>query len=457
MFVLNQLNANINITCEGKRHLGAAIGSKEFHKAYAEKKIAKWCGEIEQLALFAKTQPQAAYAAFTHGEMHRFTYFLRTIPDMCEYLKPLDDAIDNLLLPAILGTDIISEVDRNLYALPVRMGGLGFPNFAEKAENDFCTSKQITGPLAAIMVTQGTTLPAPEEVAAVRAEANKRNLSLLQNQEEFVISTLDEPTKKSVEQAKEKGASNWISTLPLEDQGFTLNKGEFRDALAIRYNKPLRNLPSKCPCGQQFNLNHALNCKRGGLVIIRHNNIRDFEANLIRQVCNDVETEPPLQPLDGENINGLTGDEARPDLRARGFWRHGQNAYFDVRVTNTNSVSQSNMTAAKIYAKHEKEKKKNYNQRIMQVEHGTFTPLIYSVNGGIGPECEQFHKHLAERIAEKSGEKYTSVITWIRCKLSFLLLRAALMCVRASRPHTTKNETTTTTDYALACRDAHIN
>ena len=84
-------------------------------------------------------------------------------------------------------------------------------------------------------------------------------------------------------------------------------------------------------------------------------------------------------------------------------------------------------------------------------------PLIYYVNGGIGPECEQFHKHLAERIAEKSGEKYTSVITWIRCKLSFLLLRAALMCVRASRPHTTKNETTTTTDYALACRDAHIN
>ena len=80
--------------------------------------------------------------------------------------------------------------------------------------------------------------------------------------------------------------------------------------------------------GQQFNLNHALNCKRGGLVIIRHNNIRDFEANLIRQVCNDVETEPPLQPLDGEIINGLTGEEAWPNLRARGFRRHDQNAYF---------------------------------------------------------------------------------------------------------------------------------
>jgi len=49
--------------------------------------------------------------------------------------------------------------------------------------------------------------------------------------------TLSDPTKRAVEQAKERGASNWLSTLPLEDQGFTLNKGEFRDALAIRYNK----------------------------------------------------------------------------------------------------------------------------------------------------------------------------------------------------------------------------
>ena len=86
--------------------------------------------------------------------------------------------------------------------------------------------------------SQGTILLAPDEVAAVRAEANKRNLGLLQDQEEFVISTLDEQTKKSVEQAKEKGASNWISTLPLEDQGFTLNKGKLRDAVPMRYNKP---------------------------------------------------------------------------------------------------------------------------------------------------------------------------------------------------------------------------
>ena len=408
------------------------------------------------MAEFAKTQPQAAYSAFTHGEIHRFTYFLRTIPNMGEFLEPLDDVINNKLLPAILGTSTISDSDRNLYSLPVRCGGLGIPIFTDRADYDYHTSVQITAPLAAIMVTQGNTLPDPDEVKTARAEVHKQNTNLEKQREEIIMSTTSGSTKKAVDKAKEKGASSWLSTLPLDDQGFTLNKGEFRDALAIRYNKDLRSLPTKCPCGQSFNLNHALNCKRGGLVIIRHNNICDFEANLLRQVCNDVETEPPLQPLEGENIAGLTGDEARPDVRARGFWRHGQNAYFDIRVTNANSDSQANMTAAKVYAKHEAEKKRNYNQRIMQIEHGTFTPLVFSVNGGIAPECEKFHKHVAERIAEKTGEKYNHVISWIRCKLSFLILRAALMCVRGSRPHQPKNATKTTTDFALACDDAMI-
>ena len=447
---------NINITCEGKRHLGAAIGSREFHKEYAEKKINNWCSEIEQLANIAKTQPQAAYAAFIHGEMHRFTYFLRTIPNMSEFLKPLDDAIDNKLLPAIIGSTNISEVDRNMYSLPIKSGGLGIPIFQDKADQDHATSIQITAPLAAIMVLQGNNLPNPEEEAKVKAEVRRSNSNLQKQREEMIVSSLSERAQKSVEQASEKGASSWLSILPLEDQGFTLNKGEFRDALAIRYNTELRGLPTKCPCGQPFNINHAMNCKRGGLVTIRHNNIRDFEANLLRQVCNDVECEPPLQPLDGEQISGLTGDEARPDIRARGFWRPGQNAFFDIRVTNTNCASQASMSTRKIFSKHEAEKKRNYNQRIMQIEHGTFTPLVFAVNGATAPECEKFNKHLAERIATKTGEKYGSVIAWIRCKLSFIVLRAALLCLRGSRPHTTRNECTTTSDFSLACADAQL-
>ena len=64
-----------------------------------------------------------------------------------------------------------------------------------------------------------------------------------------------------------------------------------------------------------------------------------------------------MQPLKGEIINGLTGVNAKPDVRARGFWREGQNAFFDVRITNTNSESQRHLTSEKFFAK-QKDKKR---------------------------------------------------------------------------------------------------
>ena len=131
-----------------------------------------------------------------------------------------------------------------------------------------------------------------------------------------------------------------------------------------------------------------------------------------------VEKGSTLQPLNGKVINGLVGDSARPDVRARGAWRQGQNSYFDVRIANVNADSQKHLPPQKILEKHEKEKKRCYNKRIMNVEHGTFTPLVFSVNGSTGTECSAFHKHLAEMISESTGEGYNKVISIIRCKLS---------------------------------------
>ena len=78
----------------------------------------------------------------------------------------------------------------------------------------------------------------------------------------------------------------------------------------------MKGMPSTCPCGQKFDLNHAMNCKRGGFVIIRHNNVRDFEANLLKTMHNDVEIEPALQEITNKKIPGTTNDEARSDIRA---------------------------------------------------------------------------------------------------------------------------------------------
>ena len=74
----------------------------------------------------------------------------------------------------------------------------------------------------------------------------------------------------------------------------------------------------------------ALNCKKGGFVTIRHNNIIDYEANLVAKIHTDVEIEPSLQSIEGEIINGIPGDNARPNVRARGVCRDGRNVLFDV-------------------------------------------------------------------------------------------------------------------------------
>ena len=192
----------------------------------------------------------------------------------------------------------------------------------------------------------------------------------------MVQDMLPESTAKAMNQAAEKGVSSWLSVIPLAEHGFTLNKGEFRDAIAIRYNKPISDLPSQCPCGERYDLNHALNCKRGGFVIMRHDNVRNFEANLLRKICQDVETEPRLQSLEGEEVVGLEGDDAHPDIRAKSVWRNAQNAFFDVRVTNTNSASQNTLSEEQVLRNHENEKKRAYNDRIKNIEHGTFMPLF---------------------------------------------------------------------------------
>ena len=181
-------------------------------------------------------------------------------------------------------------------------------------------------------------------------------------------------------------------------------------------------MPGTCPCG------HALNCKKGGFVTIRHNNITDYEGNLLTKIHTDVETEPSLQPIEGEIVNGIPGDNDKPGVRASGIWRDGKNAFFDVRITNTNSASKHNVITEKVLLKHEKEKKQRYNRRILNIELGTFTPLDFSVSSVLGEKCFMFHTYMAEKIAENFNESYEKVITVIRCKLSFILLRYATFC-----------------------------
>ena len=81
--------------------------------------------------------------------------------------------------------------------------------------------------------------------------------------------------------------------------------------------------------------------KRGGFVIQRHNELRDLEADLLSMVCNDVEIEPILQDISGEQLgrDSNRAPDARLDFHACGFWENQRSAFFDVRVFHPNADS----------------------------------------------------------------------------------------------------------------------
>ena len=164
----------------------------------------------------------------------------------------------------------------------------------------------------------------------------------------------------------------------------------------------LSRIPANCECGSNFDIEHALNCKKGGFVSLRHNNLRNVTASLLQEVCKNVTIEPLLQKLTGEQTNScIKTDEARLDISARGFWEAYQQAFFDIRVFNPIAKRYANQSLRKMFEINEKEKKKCYNERIMQVEHGTFTPLIFSAMGGFGRECNKFYNRLGLMISDK--------------------------------------------------------
>ena len=360
---------------------------------------------------------------------------------MGKYIDPLDELISSKFIPTLFDKDVpFGDCYRDLMTLKPGDGGLGIQKLSNESKRHYKCSKFITKPHVQSIERQNLQMLECDDEGRDIKELKKicrtsRNEEEKLEKEE-IIGLLPDQVKDLVIQAQDKGASAWLNALPIKEQHLDLNKDEFRDALRIRYDIKLDNLPSKCACGEMFNVNHALKCMKGGFIVNRHDNIRDLLTVLLNKTCTDVQSEPTLMDLDNEQMklkSATMESESRLDIKARGFWQHGVNAFFDIRVTHTNSKTNHNKTTKQIFRNNEMEKKRKYMERILEVEHATFTPLIFGTNGGMGVECERFIKVLATKLAEKQNEEYHQIITWLRIRLSFAILRSILLCVRESR------------------------
>ena len=118
------------------------------------------------------------------------------------------------------------------------------------------------------------------------------------------------------------------------------------------------------------------------LITQPHSDLRDLEAGLLNMVCNDVETEPVLQNISGEQLSrgSNTAPDARLDIHARRFWENQRSAFFDVRVCHPNATSYRDFQPQQIYKMNKNEKKRLYSRRVLNIEHVTFTPVVFFHN-----------------------------------------------------------------------------
>ena len=160
---------------------------------------------------------------------------MRTLPDIADLPEPLERAITDALTPAI--TDrAITEAERELLALPVRMGGLGLIDPARASPTEYEASVSVIGPLVRQIVEQVHQSPDASKIRTLQRNARKEKDECMAERLEQVKTSLPTRAMRSVELATEKGASNWLTVISIKDLNFNLNKREFRDAIKLRYD-----------------------------------------------------------------------------------------------------------------------------------------------------------------------------------------------------------------------------
>ena len=352
-------DTGINLTSEGRPYLGAPIGSEHFTNLYVTNKVIQWSTEVNTLANLATSQPHVTYAAYTHGLTSRWSYLARTTPDISDNLQSLETAIRTRLLPAISGRNPPGDLERELLGIPGRHGGIAIPNPIKTSDREFASSQQITMPLTDLILANSSYLSSDTitEMSILKKQIHRQNRAASLSAIDDLRPRLDDDLKRAVELASEKGASSWLTTLPLTEHGFSLHKGAFHDALPLRYGWLPSQTPIHCNCGSSFSIEHSLSCHKGGFTTLRHNEVRDVTARLLTEICHEVRDEPHLQALSGEAPaapSAITQDGARLDIETSGFWGgRFERTLIDVCIFNPHAPSNRGNQLSSIYRRHE--------------------------------------------------------------------------------------------------------
>ena len=165
------------------------------------------------------------------------------MPDVQDLLEPLEDAISHMLIPAMTERKS-NQLDRNIVALSVRLGGLRLGKLSLEARREYPSSVKVTKPLVEQIGSQSHQLPEDSLTKLAQQEVRSERSKELEHRAERIKEMAPRKTQRTLDLATEKGSSSWLTVLPLQGLGFDLSKREFRDAVKLRYNWPVEDIPS---------------------------------------------------------------------------------------------------------------------------------------------------------------------------------------------------------------------
>ena len=146
----------VNVTHEGRPHLGSPIGSEAYINQFVCEKVDLWKRELVTLSSIAQSHPHAAFAAYTHGLKHKWSFLSRTTPNISDLLTPLEETLRSSFIPSLTGKPPPNDSIRDLLAVPARLGGLGLSNPVTMAGVDYSSSRKVSGPLLGQILQQAT-------------------------------------------------------------------------------------------------------------------------------------------------------------------------------------------------------------------------------------------------------------------------------------------------------------
>ena len=382
----------------------------------------------------------------------------------------MEEKIANDLIPSLFGTTL-PPVSRDVTKLSARCAGLGLFDPTHTAQTNPDASKDISH-----VIVESLLDPTKEfqiEGHAQRVKSARKNCRDARDADHQMRLDAYKTSLPSTAEGRHSRhildnacqTGRLLSIPPNAAFNTDLSATEFRDRLHFRYGLDPPNLPLTCDgCGEKSSISHAMTCKKGGLVILRHNEIKDSLGDLCSEalqpsavrdepLINPARVIPPAQITTAANtatnpepvpanvpanvpeepvtfVNSTSHN--RGDLLIRGFFNRGTDVIVDVRIVDLNCKTHRNKTAASVLKSAEQEKKHKY-KRDCEQQRRTFVPFVMSTCGLIGGEAKNFLQRLGKIYAEKSGDPYSRARLYHNTVLDIALVRACHLCLRGSR------------------------